>query len=180
MANIGLFCENVMGLPPCSYTIVGMGSLARKEITPYSCFKHILLLSDDRNSDQYLEYFRWYSVKFHIVILNIQETIIPCLDISCFNGTNYRLDDWFYDFVTPNGISFDSMMLHPSKFPLGRMQSTKNKQFSTKLIKPVSKMLLYLSSETNLKHGYHLADLITKTCFVFGNEDIYEQFTLSI
>ena len=49
-----------MGKPPCEYSIVGMGSLARKEITPYSDFEHIIFLHDDENYDQHLEYFRWY------------------------------------------------------------------------------------------------------------------------
>ena len=37
-------------------------------------------------------------------------------------------------------------------------------------------MLEYLSSDADLKNGYHLADILTKTCFVFGNEDIFKQF----
>ena len=41
MADLSHFCEDVMGKPPCAYAIVGMGSLARKEITPYSDFEHI-------------------------------------------------------------------------------------------------------------------------------------------
>ena len=47
MANVGQFCEYVMGEPPCKYAIAGMGSLARSEITPYSDFEHIILLFDD-------------------------------------------------------------------------------------------------------------------------------------
>ena len=68
------------------------------------------------------------------------------------------------------------MMPHACKFPLGRQQHTKNKQFTTELIKPVSEMLEYLSSEADLKNGYHLADILTKTCFVFGNEGLSKQF----
>jgi len=37
-------------------------------------------------------------------------------------------------------------------------------------------MLEYLSSEADLKNGYHLADILTKSCFVFGNEQIFQQF----
>ena len=37
-------------------------------------------------------------------------------------------------------------------------------------------MLEYLSSDADLKNGYHLADILTKTCFVFGNEDIFKLF----
>ena len=86
------------------------------------------------------------------------------------------MGDWCYDAITPRGVSFDGMMSHASKFPLGRTQHTKNKQFTTELIKPVCEMLEYLSSDADLKNGYHLADLLTKTCFVFGNEIIFKQF----
>ena len=176
MAEISQYCEDVMGKPSCPYVVVGMGSLAREEITAYSDFEHIILLCDDENYKSYVEYFKWFSVIFHIVVLNVQETIVPSLNIASLNGTESSLGDWFYDDVTPRGISFDGMMPHACKFPLGRQQHTKNKQFTTELIKPVSEMLKYLSSDAELKNGYHLADILTKTCFVFGNEDIFKQF----
>ena len=176
MAELSQYCEQVMGKAPCQYAIVGMGSLAREEITPYSDFEHVILLHDDKNFLLYLEYFKWFSVIFHIVVLNVQETIVPSLNIASLNGDESSLGNWFYDDVTPRGISFDGMMPHACKFPLGRQQHTKNKHFTTELIKPVSEMLEYLSSEADLKHGYHLADILTKTCFVFGNEDIFKQF----
>ena len=176
MKDLSNFCEEVMGKPPCEYAIAGMGSLAREEITPYSDFEHIILLCDDKNHKSYVEYFKWFSVIFHIVVLNVQETIIPSLNIVSLNDNESSLGDWFYDDVTPRGISFDGMMPHACKFPLGRQQHTKNKQFTTELIKPVSEMLEYLSSDEDLKNGYHLADILTKTCFVFGNKDIFKQF----
>ena len=176
MAEIGEYCEDTMGKAPCEYAIVGMGSLAREEITAYSDFEHIILLFDDENYKSYLEYFKWFSVIFHIVVLNVQETIVPSLNIASLNGKESSLEDWFYDDVTPRGISFDGMMPHTCKFPLGRQQHTKNKQFTTELIKPVSEMLEYLTSDADLKNGYHLADILTKTCFVFGNKGIFKQF----
>ena len=176
MAELSQYCENVMGKPPCKYAIVGMGSLAREEITAYSDFEHIILLFDDENYKSYLDYFKWFSVIFHIVVLNVQETIVPSLNIASLNGNESSLGNWFYDDVTPRGICFDGMMPHACKFPLGRQQHTKNKHFTTELIKPVSEMLEYLSSDADLKNGYHLADILTKTCFVFGNEDIFKLF----
>ena len=176
MADISRFCENVMGNPPCEYAIAGMGSLARAEITPYSDFEHIILLFDADNYKCHLEYFRWFSVIFNVIILNLQETIIPSLNVNSLNDENSGLGNWYYDAITPRGISFDGFMPHACKFPLGRTQYTKLKPFKTELIKPVSKMLEYLNSESDLKNGYHLADILTKTCFVFGNKDIFDQF----
>ena len=180
MADISQFCENVMGKPPCEYAIAGMGSLARAEITPYSDFEHIILLFDANNYKRHLEYFRWFSVIFNVIILNLQETIIPSLNVHSLNDKNCRLGDWFYDAITPRGISFDGFMPRACKFPLGRTQHTKHKQFKTELIKPVSKMLEYLNSEADLKNGYHLADILTKTCFVFGNKDIFQKFAIGV
>ena len=176
MADLSQFCEDVMGKPPCEYAIAGMGSLARNEITPYSDFEHIILLGDHINQKSDLEYFRWYSVIFHTVLLNLQETIIPSLNIYSLNDKDSELGDWYFDAYTPRGISFDGMMPHACKFPLGRTKHTEAKPFETELIKPVSKMLEYLSSKADLKNGYHLADILTKTCFVFGNADIFNHF----
>ena len=55
VAELSQYCEQVMGKAPCQYAIVGMGSLAREEITPYSEFEHVILLSDDKNCKSYLE-----------------------------------------------------------------------------------------------------------------------------
>jgi len=180
MADLSQFCKNVLGKPPCEYAIVGMGSLARQEITPYSDFEHIILLDDKNYNITQLEYFRWYSVIFHIVVLNMCKTIVPSLNVNSLNGGDSSLKDWYYDTITPRGISFDGMMPHACKYPLGRQQHTKNKPWKTELIKSVSEMLEYLSSESNLKNGYHLADILTKTCFVYGNKDIFEQFAQGI
>ena len=110
MADISLFCQDVMGTPLCEYAIVGMGSFARCEITPYSDFEHIILLSEDKNYKSNLEYFKWFSVIFHCIVLNMQETIIPSLNICSLNDKESRLNDWFYDSLTPRGVSFDGMM----------------------------------------------------------------------
>ena len=40
MADLSHYCEEVMDKAPCKFAVIGMGSLARKEITPYSDFEH--------------------------------------------------------------------------------------------------------------------------------------------
>ena len=52
-----------MGPTPCKYAVVGMGSLARNEISPYSDFEHIVIQENDQNMKgfdvklDYKEYF---------------------------------------------------------------------------------------------------------------------------
>ena len=173
MADLAHFCEKVMGEPPCKFALVGMGSLARKEITPFSDFENIIVLEKqiDRNEtyEQTLLYFRWFSVIFQIVLINLRETIVPSVAISSLN-------EWYFDAITTRGISFDGMMPHACKFPLGRQQFTKHKPFKTELIKPVDEMLKYLSTEKDLKNGYHLSDILTRTCFVYKDQDIFKDF----
>ena len=180
MANVAKYCEKVMGRAPCTFALAGMGSLARKEITPYSDFENIILLKDTvktrKDYENILSYFRWFSVIFHVILINLQETIIPSVAIGSLNEKSSKLGNWFYDGFTTRGISFDGMMPHACKFPLGRQQLTENKQFQVELIKPVSEMLKYLSSEENLKNGYHLSDILTKTCFVYKSKKVFAGF----
>ena len=177
MANLSEYCEKVMGKPPCKYAVMGMGSLAREEATPYSDFEHMITLEKQNYKPQHLEYFRWFTLVFHIVILNVRETIIPALHIASLNDKASLLGDWFFDCHTC-GISLDGMMPKASKYPLGR-GPTKKKPWGAELIKPLNEMLKYLSSESELKEGYHLSDLLTKTCFVYGSREIYHQFVES-
>ena len=183
MAFVSQQCIDIMGPSPCRYTLVGMGSLARDEITPYSDFEHIIILENNSatlRSGAYfttLEYFRWYSVIFHFIILNLQESIIPSVCIPCLMKEHTSGESWFKDYITTRGISFDGMMPHACKFPLGRTQKTENKPWTTELIKPVNEMVRYLETEQDLKNGYKLADILTKTCFVEGDQDLYEQFS---
>ena len=179
MTFISCRCIEIMGTPPCKYSLVGMGSLARKEITPYSDFEHIIVLEEllqHQNRERILEYFRWYSVIFHVIVINLQETIIPSVWIRSLNDKSKQNGNWFFDKITPRGISFDGMMPHACKFPLGRTYKTPKKPWTTELIKPVSEMAKYLEVEEDLKNGYHLADILTKTCFVEGDKDVYKNF----
>ena len=179
MKNISSCCLEILGPAPCKFAVVGMGSLARKEVTPYSDFEHIILLEMHVNWKDSLQYFRWYSVIFHTIILNLQETIIHRLNIKYLNDPTTELGDWFYDTSTC-GISFDSMMPYASKIPLGRTQPTTAKPWTTELIRPVEEMLEYLNSEESLKNGYHLNDILMNTCLVYGNEALHDEFKKGI
>ncbi|CAK8681738.1 unnamed protein product [Clavelina lepadiformis] len=176
-------CVEIMGKPPCGYAVVGMGSLAKKEITPYSDFEHVIVLDDDilerfnENSDEYqsvLEYFRWFCVTFFMVILGLGETPLYNVKIPSLNSNQKKKYDWFYDKWTPSGISFDSMAIYASHFPLGRQEKTQKKTWTTELIRPVSKMVEYLDKDVDLKDGYHLANVLSNTCFVSGDKVIYD------
>lgn len=175
MADVSRYCEEIKGSLPCKYAIVGMGSMARKELTPYSDFEHMIVLenSPKKYEKKDLEQFRWFSVIFHLIILGMQETIIPSLFISSLNDKTKSLGDWFFDAFTTKGVSFDGLMPRACKFPLGS-------QNSFELIRSVDYMQEYLKQEENLKNGYHLSDVLSQTCFVSGEKTVYELFVQGV
>ncbi|CAK8694293.1 unnamed protein product [Clavelina lepadiformis] len=185
MDSISHKCVGIMGTAPCRFTHVGMGSLAKKEVTPYSDFESIVVLEEgvQNNELEYtkmLDYFRWYSVLFLIIMINLKETLLRFLAIPSLNSDSESGSDWFYDEFTPSGICPDGLAAHACKNPLGRQEVTKQKPFTTELIKPVSEMAKYLGNEEELKNGYYLWDLLTKTCFVSGDGQVYNEFVCQI
>lgn len=78
----------IVGVAPCKYAVAGMGSVARKKVTVvYSDFEHILLLKNvsDDELPKYMKFFRWASLLFHLIMNNLGETAIPCLNIPYLN-----------------------------------------------------------------------------------------------
>ena len=49
-------------------------------------------------------------------IINLGETILPSMGIKALSG------EWFYDNVTPRGVSFDAFLPQACKTPLGNME----------------------------------------------------------
>ena len=173
-------CVSVMGQPPCKFAIVGTGSMARKEITPYSDFKYIVLLETQAEYKCCSEYFRWFSVIFCTIILNLQETIIPTLSITHLNDKASDLGDWFSDNQT-NGISFDGMILRFCNSLPGKTKHTENEPWITKLIKPVNEMLNYVKFESETSQSeYNLKDVLNEICFIYGDQPVFDEFEQGI
>ena len=179
MIYIAKQCFDIYGEPPCKYALIGMGSLAKNEITPYSDFEHILTFENQEETNQvnYIkEFFRWFTTIFHIIVINLQETDLYSVCVPCLNDFSKPNGNWFYDKVTRQGISFDGMMPHACHFPLGKTKQTDDLPWTAELIQPINEMVKYLAVK-DIKQGYKLGDLLTKTCFVGGDEDIYLQFS---
>ena len=183
MRQISCFSLELLGNCPSNFALVGLGSMARKEITPYSDFENIILLKDDiqmeKDYEDVLEYFCWYAVIFHVIIINMGETILPSVNIPSLNDINTKSGDWFFDACTKRGISLDGMMPHACKLPLGR-PATENKPFPMELIKPISQMANLVTKKEDLKNGYHLADILTNSCFVDGSKEIHQIFVKKV
>ena len=177
MADLFKFCEGVMGGAPCRYAVVGFGSLARKEATPYSKFKYGIILQDSDHKQTVVEFFRWLHVIFHLVILNLKETSIPDLHIPNLHDlATYPNTCWLDDPIAASsvsldgssGVSLDGLKPGGTLRPFGKEP--------VELIKPISDMVTALSVEEGLHEVYKLTNLVTETSFVHGDEQIYFEF----
>ncbi|XP_046855453.1 uncharacterized protein LOC124448481 [Xenia sp. Carnegie-2017] len=104
-------CFDVLGKPPCDYEVMLLGSLAREEMTPYSDIEWAILTNSEEEKCK--TFFRTFTNLVNLQIIMIGETILPCMDIKVLRG------DWFYDDVTPRGLSFDAFLPQACKTPLG-------------------------------------------------------------
>ncbi|XP_077972690.1 uncharacterized protein LOC144427391 [Styela clava] len=182
MTYIAEYCMKLLGDSPCSFALVGLGSLAREEITLYSDFEHVIILEDgigdSSNYHEVKEYFRWFAVIFEIIMIGLGETIIRSVGVKSINDlySEDKSKNWFYDNFTTSGVSFDGMVPHACSTPLGRQEATKNRKHKVELIQPVSKMASYLTSDEDIKNGYYLKEMLIRTCFVWGNKELYDEF----
>ncbi|CAK8697200.1 unnamed protein product [Clavelina lepadiformis] len=191
MSSISKKCMNLLfgSKIPWKYAHVGLGSLARGEITVFSDFENMILLDDAESvgedqtiEEKKLEKFRWYAVLFHIVIISLGESPLRLLGIPLFNNFDVEcLDqDWFYDIFTKCGIQFDSNMPLACMHPLGRKTSSRDLA-SKELIKPVSKMANYLleyflntQDKDIIESSSHFETTLIKTRFVAGCKDLHD------
>eukprot|EP00058_Branchiostoma_floridae_P003787 XP_002589275.1 hypothetical protein BRAFLDRAFT_102517 [Branchiostoma floridae] len=169
-------CIAVIGDPPSKYAIIGLGSLAREEMTPYSDLEFAILIEEGRDGEDTKQYFRTLTNLLHLKVVNLGETILPSLAIKTLNDytSGKGNDNWFFD-DGPNGFAFDGAMPWACKIPLGR-PPTENKPWSVELIGTPADLARNQTEEMVLKEGYNLADVLSKVTFVTGNRFLVDDY----
>ncbi|MBS4169408.1 MULTISPECIES: tetratricopeptide repeat protein [unclassified Neochlamydia] len=129
---------DVLGPAPCEYAMIGFGSLAREEMTPYSDLEFGLLIQEDTLVNK--KYFKNLTNLLHLQVINLGETILPALNIPCLKAIG------FFDGITPRGFAFDGAGVEGKgcKTPLGN-----GKTFE--LIQTPEKMAQYIAQDKNGK-----------------------------
>ncbi|BBI18269.1 tetratricopeptide repeat protein [Neochlamydia sp. S13] len=88
-----------LGTSPCEFAMIGFGSLAREEMTPYSDLEFGILVQE--NTPTTRKYFKSLTFLLHLLVINLGETILPALNIPCLKAIS------FFDGKTPRGFCFD-------------------------------------------------------------------------
>lgn len=88
--------------PPCEYAIVGLDSLAREEMTPFSPVKYTIMTENEQ--EQTIEYFTLLSTLLRQRIVKLGET-----PLSAFKGNGFYS---FTDSITPQGFSIGDAVIH--------------------------------------------------------------------
>ena len=108
LARIYQESEAILGTRPCSYSVMGLGSMALKTMTPYSDLEFAILTENDeyKNNPSTKDYFINLTQLVHFRIINLGETVIEAS----------KLGDTVTDHLVRKGVSFDL----GGKTPLGR------------------------------------------------------------
>ncbi|KAI8483235.1 hypothetical protein Bbelb_389760 [Branchiostoma belcheri] len=167
-------CIETLGPVPCQYAMVGMGSICREEMTPYSDLEFAILVKEGKCTDQNKSYFRTLTHLLHLKVLNLGETILPSMAIKSLNDFNNKETDWYYDDTTPCGFSFDGSMPWASKTALGRDQTSSKP--ALELIMTPTEMAELQKDERSVKEGYHLADVLCNVTLISGEQTLVEAY----
>ncbi|MEO1219020.1 MAG: tetratricopeptide repeat protein [Bacteroidota bacterium] len=157
LARLYLESEQELGPAPCKYTVMGLGSMALQQMTPYSDLEFALLMEKCSDSESARLYFEHLTHLVNFRVINLGETNIP--------KDKY---DVGLDHLVRTGINLDL----GGKTPLGR----RDKPY--KLIQTVAGMLHYLRNEGNrVEHiDKNLPYILESTCYVHGNKQLHEAY----
>ena len=143
-----------------------------EEMTPYSDLEFAILVECTKNTqDNDPEYFRNLNRFLNLKVFALGETILPSMNIVSLNDFYSGVPErnWFYD-KGPKGFSFDGSMPWACKSPLRRKKTGKKEEME--LLKTPKDMAALQFKEVSLQEGYHLADVLTMSVFIKGDEEL--------
>ena len=167
LGNFYQEAEQALGLPPCQYAIMGVGSIALQQTTPYSDLEFAILMQDapdEATAESSRAYLRNLTHLVHFRIINLGETVLPF--------SEYKIS---LDHLGRKGLNFDL----GGKTPLGRKdkdRAAKNKDYE--LIQPVKGMIEYLKNEDNKMEQMDklLPYILERTCYIYGDQGLHDDY----
>ncbi|MCE5317848.1 MAG: tetratricopeptide repeat protein [Parachlamydia sp.] len=158
--SIGRFVEAMiqemyplLGDPPCEFALIGLGSLARQEMSPYSDLEFALLIKEDTpaNRNYFRKMVRWLEIK----VIHLGETKINIIAGGRENPV-------------PTGFSFDS----GGNTPFGKESQIVLMQTPQKLAQ--------LQSEKAYQEDMILSNVLKGTSLLVGSESLFQEYLREI
>jgi len=143
------------------YVVIGLGSMAIKQITLYSDFEHAIIVKE--YSDDNILYCRQLAYLVNFMVINFSETIIPT--------SKYGID--MSHFIN-QAVSFDL----GGKTPLGRIDGEKPYD----LIGTVDWLMYYVKNDQNkIVHiDKSLPYILENICYVYGCDELYKVYSSAV
>ncbi|XP_065674267.1 uncharacterized protein LOC136091183 isoform X2 [Hydra vulgaris] len=156
--------EQQMSLtPPCKYSVVGLGSMALKQMTPFSDLEFAILTENEdykqSSNPQIQAYFKNLSHLVNFKIITLGESIIPI--------SKYGVD---MEHLVHRAVNFDL----GGKTPLGRIDNDKPYE----LIKTVEWMMHYVRNEGDKASHIdkNLPYILQNVCYVYGEKMLINDY----
>ncbi|MCE5317119.1 MAG: tetratricopeptide repeat protein [Parachlamydia sp.] len=143
----------ILGNPPCPFTLISLGSLGRRETSPYSDLEFAILIKE--SSPNHLAYFRKLVKWFEIQVINLGETEIKIFEHGLSSPVK-------------RGFSFDD----GGNTPLG-------KQSYVELIKTPQDMAQF-QSERFYEEDLILSNVLRTAGLLTGDKNLYETYLKSM
>lgn len=171
-------CKQELGASPCTYSILGLGSIALGTMTPWSDLEWAILIEDGLDAKKQKlakDYFRNFASLLHAKIINFGETPLRMMGIKELN--DFRSEDiednWFYDDLTKSGFSIDGPHWHACKSPIGRKAYKGYKDFE--LISTPQELTNFQEDEW-YRHDHHLQQALLFPVLIEGDEQLFNDY----
>jgi hypothetical protein len=132
---------------PCNYSVIGLGSMALQQATPYSDLEFAIIVENNEK----VSYFQNLTHLVHFRIIQLGETV-------CEYNKSYN---------KKKGVRFDSW----DKTPFGK----EGKYELINTIDGFKEYLSNKNNETQKKDPL-LHSMLETTCFVYGNENLFNKY----
>ena len=152
--------------PPCKFSAVALGSLAKGEATPYSDLEFMFLV--ERKTEESTKYFELLAMCVYFMIGNLQETKLKYMNIK-------ELKDFKDNGM--NGFKIDGLQAKAGNIPTGNgTKEQKNKFILTvdELVQKYQTVLQNPHPEESLKGDF--TAMLAHTASLYGDASLLGQF----
>lgn len=155
LGTLVLDSQKILGPPPVDWACIGMGSMARDEMCPYSDSEFAFLI--DQKTDTNLNYFRTLSKLLELKIINLGETALPLFG-KLFGEKSAQASP------TPSGFSMDS----GGNTPLGKPG------FYELIDTPEG--LSQFQSENWIESDIIVTNALSSVCYIAGDKSLFIKY----